>query len=180
MANPTPSTHTTPEEAAAIMGSNFHGVDAVIAQLDISARVQSVLQDEVTPSLSVQRWWRPVASVAVAASMAAVVVIGMRGLSGGDPMAAPAGGAEVAASGIDATSTAAPAFANAGKVFAPVPHSSTVSATYGGVPTNMVPGPMYGNSQSRAEAEAQIRRRLQQYLLMQAEQSPATAAARNP
>ena len=61
------------------------GVDMRFAHLDITARVHAALADEQLPAVAGggERWWRPFASVAVAASVAAVVVIGARGLQGG-------------------------------------------------------------------------------------------------
>jgi len=55
------------------------GVDMRFAQMDISQRVQAALADDVVaaPSLTA-RWWRPVASFAVAASVATVVAVGAR------------------------------------------------------------------------------------------------------
>lgn len=169
--------------------SDFHrsrgalfGVNASIAQLDISGRVQSALETEVqeagATAARAPHWWRPVTSVAVAASMAAVVVVGMRGIAGGDATVGASSGIAVAASDMRAESASAASgagsFANAGRVFAPVPlRGNTVSANYGGVPTHLVPAQTYTNAQSRAEAEALMRRRLQQYLLMQAESSQA-------
>jgi sigma-E factor negative regulatory protein RseA len=165
----------------------LHGVDATIARLDISGRVLSALQDEVQETaVSGSRWWRPVTSVAVAASMAAAVVVGMRSMSGGEM--APGGAAGIAVAAMDSrqdVAGAAPSttgFANAGRVFAPVPlRGSTVSASVGGVPGHVVaPVSVYGNAQTRAEAEALMRRRLQQYLLMQVDSSssPTQAAPR--
>jgi sigma-E factor negative regulatory protein RseA len=160
----------------------LQGVAPAIAQLDISGRVFAALQEQNQEPVAAGggRWWRPVASVAVAASMAAVVVVGMRGLSGGEMM--PDGAAGVAVAAADARQDAASAgaaatgFANAGRVFAPVPlRGSTVSATVGGLP-GQVAAPVYNNAEARAEAEAQMRRRLQQYLLMQAESNTTSAA----
>lgn len=169
------------------------GVDAAIAQLDISPRVQAALVDEVpglpesTVVVDRWRWWRPAASVAVAASMAAVVVMGVSNFSGSEP------GVSVTDAGVAAAVNASPDIAaispNAGKVFPAMPSplrgSSTVSANYGGaygnVPANIgVPVQMYGSSQARAEAEAQLRRRLQAYLLMQVERDTAQAPPSNP
>lgn len=168
------------------------GVDAAIAKLDISARVQAALINEMpdaqAPSVTLDRWrwWRPAASVAVAASMAAVVVMGVRNFSGVEPSVS------VADAGVAAAATASPEAVvispNAGKVFPAMPSplrgSSTVSANYGGVygnvPTNIVvPVQMYGSSQARAEAEAQLRRRLQAYLLMQVERDAAQSPPPN-
>ncbi len=58
------------------------GVDMQFAHIDISRRVQAALADESLPAAAVSgRWWRPLASVAVAASVATVVVIGARSLN---------------------------------------------------------------------------------------------------
>lgn len=83
-----------------VLGGCLTGVDQRMAGLDISSRVMAALETEPalqsTPRHS--RWWRPVASVAVAASMAAVVVVGVRGFSGDqtapvevEPLAASSG-----------------------------------------------------------------------------------------
>ena len=168
---------------------SFNGIDAALTGLDISARVQSALSDENAaeqfPAASVQvgswRWWRPVASVAVAASMAAVVVVGMRGFSVSPDSTGVASSAAVATT-VAAANTATPVSVeagvspNAGRVFSPTPlplrGSSTVSATYGDMPGNIVvPVQVYGTAQSRADAEALARKRLQQYLLMQVERA---------
>lgn len=171
------------------------GVDAAIAKLDISTRVQAALVDEVldAPASSVVldrwRWWRPAASVAVAASMAAVVVMGVSNFSGSEPGAQVAASISAADGGIASAVSSSPETAtispNAGKVFPAMPSplrgSSTVSANYGNVPTSIVvPAQMYGSSQTRAEAEAQLRRRLQAYLLMQVEREAAQPPAQNP
>ena len=173
----------------------FNGIDSAIAGLDISARVQSALgsdQADALPAASVQmgswRWWRPVASVAMAASMAAVVVVGMRGFSaptaplGAAPAATAAVASPTSAAAVAAVSSADTAVSpNAGRVFSPTPlplrGSSTVSATYGDMPGNIVvPVQVYGTAQSRADAEALARKRLQQYLLMQVERASAAQA----
>lgn len=71
-----------------VLGGSLTGVDRRLAGLDISARVMTALDAEETLQNTARepaRWWRPVASVAVAASMAAVVVVGVRGFGGGEP-----------------------------------------------------------------------------------------------
>jgi len=62
-----------------LMRDGMAGVDMRFAQMDISERVQAALVDDVlaAPSLTA-RWWRPVASFAVAASVATVVAVGAR------------------------------------------------------------------------------------------------------
>lgn len=59
------------------------GADMRFAHFDISQSVQAALAAEAIPSVAVggNRWWRPLASVAVAASVATVVVMGARGLN---------------------------------------------------------------------------------------------------
>ncbi len=55
------------------------GVDMRFARFDISQRVQAALADEsVAVATAGARWWRPFASVAVAASVATAVVMGAR------------------------------------------------------------------------------------------------------
>jgi sigma-E factor negative regulatory protein RseA len=61
---------------------SLNGVDMTFAHIDISQRVQAALADEAIAAAPVgARWWRPLASVAVAASVATVVVIGARSFS---------------------------------------------------------------------------------------------------
>lgn len=60
----------------------LQGMDMRFAGLDISARVQAAIAaDEAAPAVAAaggSRWWRPLASMAVAASVATVVVLGAR------------------------------------------------------------------------------------------------------
>lgn len=61
------------------------GVDMQFARIDISQRVQAALIGEDVPSIAAGgRWWRPLASVAVAASVATVVVMGARSWNSAD------------------------------------------------------------------------------------------------
>ncbi len=62
------------------LGDHGPGLDARFAGVDISSRVMAVI-DEIGQERPA-RWWRPVASVAVAASVAAVVAVGVRGFDG--------------------------------------------------------------------------------------------------
>ncbi|HSB97004.1 MAG TPA: sigma-E factor negative regulatory protein [Spongiibacteraceae bacterium] len=73
----------------------LQGLDMRFANLDISARVQAALADEAAPAVAAAgtmpnaspnttRWWRPLASMAVAASVATVVVIGARSFNPAD------------------------------------------------------------------------------------------------
>jgi sigma-E factor negative regulatory protein RseA len=185
----------------------LNGIDAAIAKLDISARVQAALVDDVavepiavgmqSSPQSSWRWWRPAASVAVAASMAAIVVMGARNFTGSDTGIVSGAGVNVADAGVTVPANAgsvttsaevAAISPTAGKVFPAMPSplrgSSTVSASYGMAPSGniVVPVQMYGSSQARAEAEAQLRRRLQTYLLLQVEReaSQQQPAVQNP
>lgn len=65
----------------------LQGLDVRFSQFDISARVQAAIADDAVPLRAAggSAWWRPFASIAVAASVATVVVIGARGFN-------PAGG----------------------------------------------------------------------------------------
>jgi sigma-E factor negative regulatory protein RseA len=54
------------------------GANMQFAHIDISQRLQAALADEAMPMVVGSRWWRPLASVAVAASVATVVVMGAR------------------------------------------------------------------------------------------------------
>lgn len=65
----------------------LQGMDTRFATLDISARVQAAISADMAPAAQAAggaRWWRPLASMAVAASVATVVVIGARGFSPAD------------------------------------------------------------------------------------------------
>ncbi|MET0377934.1 MAG: sigma-E factor negative regulatory protein [Spongiibacteraceae bacterium] len=176
----------------------LNGIDAAIANLDISARVQAALvleeqtgasEEPASVAVGAWRWWRPAASVAVAASMAAIVVMGVNNFSGTEPDT----GVSVADARVTTAASASPETVaispTAGKVFPAMPSplrgSSTVSASYGAnygnVPANIVvPAHMYGSSQARADAEAQLRRRLQAYLLMQVEREAVQPQTPNP
>ncbi len=63
------------------LGDRGPGLDTRFAAIDLSARVMAAI-DQVEQERS-PRWWRPVASVAVAASVAAVVAVGVRSFDGG-------------------------------------------------------------------------------------------------
>jgi len=62
------------------LGDRSPGLDGRFASIDISARVMAAIEEieQERPA----RWWRPVASVAVAASVAAVVAVGVRSFDG--------------------------------------------------------------------------------------------------
>jgi sigma-E factor negative regulatory protein RseA len=103
------------------LGGSLTGVDQHIAGLDISGRVMSALEAEpaLLPATRQSRWWRPVASVAVAASMAAVVVVGVRGFGGGDQSAPQVVAVE-------------PLAAGSGKVYPTPANARVVGAQLGG------------------------------------------------
>lgn len=62
-----------------VQRDSLNGVDMQFAHIDLSQRIQAALTDEVIPALANgSRWWRPLASVAVAASVATIVAIGAR------------------------------------------------------------------------------------------------------
>jgi sigma-E factor negative regulatory protein RseA len=69
------------------LGDHSPGLDARFASIDISGRVMAAI-DEVSQERPA-RWWRPVASVAVAASVAAVVAVGVRSFDGAGSAASP-------------------------------------------------------------------------------------------
>lgn len=76
-------------------------VDMRFAGLDISARVHAALADDAAPAAVASaaagsRWWRPLASMAVAASVATVVVLGARNFGPGSGFDAGREGALVA------------------------------------------------------------------------------------
>jgi sigma-E factor negative regulatory protein RseA len=138
-----------------LLRDSLAGADMRFAQLDISGRVHAALAEEpkLTVAVGAARWWRPLASVAVAASMAAVVVVGVRGFGSGEPGAVqPLEVAEVQAP-------------TAGKVYpAPMATGGTgnvaVSAEFGGMPAAQSPA-----------ADALAQQRLQHYLLRHTERA---------
>ncbi len=131
------------------------GVDMRFAHIDISRSVQAALADEVLPAVvGGARWWRPLASVAVAASVATVVVIGARSLNtsnGSDPAMA------------QSTVSAAGVFPGmAGSFTAPVSNVA-VGAAIGGSPAFAQPASL--------DPDQFARQRLQQYLLRHTERA---------
>lgn len=137
-----------------VVRDSIGGVDMRFAQFDISQRVQAALADEIisTPSLTA-RWWRPVASFAVAASVATVVAVGARHFNSDID-----GGAAVA-------QTSTPATATSGRVFvAPVQQAVgnvAVSATLNDSPLQ----------QTALDPDQLAQQRLQQYLLQHSERA---------
>jgi sigma-E factor negative regulatory protein RseA len=102
------------------------GVDMRFAHIDISMRVQSALAEEQRPAaVHLQRWWRPLASVAVAASVAAVVAVGVRGVSVGSNQSFGTVGTEVAQAPAPSAGRVYPA--QSGPVLGNVPVSAQLS-----------------------------------------------------
>jgi len=164
----------------------LQGLDMRFANLDISARVQAALADEAVPAVAVTagttapgtaRWWRPLASMAVAASVATVVVIGARSFNPADGFSADRDSGLVAQ-----------ASANLGRVY-----PSQINASLGNVaanaqpfgplasgnglpgtvfPRNEVVGKRFPAAQTVAfDADQMAQQRLQQYLLRHAERA---------
>lgn len=127
------------------------GGDMRFAHIDISLSVQTALEAEALPAAVGSRWWRPLASVAVAASVAAVVVVSARGLnsSGND--------AAVAQSNISAAG-----------VFPVGSFSSPVSNV--AVGAAMMSSPAFAQP-AALDPDQFARQRLQQYLLRHTERA---------
>lgn len=70
------------------LGERGSGLDARFATVDISGRVMAAI-DDIALERAAPRWWRPVASVAVAASVAAVVAVGVRSFDGATTQSQP-------------------------------------------------------------------------------------------
>ncbi len=157
---------TTPEVGA--LWQSFHlqrdalaGVDMRFANLDIAGRVQAALANESVAFAKTQpRWWRPLASVAVAASVATVVAIGARGFSVGQ------NGVGVGAANV---AQVAPLAATAGRVYpatvSPQLGNVAVSAQFNGV------SPLQSVS---ANADDLAQQRLQRFMLRHTERAALT------
>lgn len=131
---------------------SMHGVDMQFAHIDISQRVQVALADELAaaPARNI-RWWRPVASFAVAASVATVVAVGARHFSSDVD-----GGSAIAQASTPATS---------GRVFvAPVQQSVGNVAVSATINDSAVP-------QNSLDPDQLAQQRLQQYLLEHSERA---------
>ncbi|MFT3930086.1 MAG: sigma-E factor negative regulatory protein [Spongiibacteraceae bacterium] len=129
----------------------LNGGDMRFAHIDISLNIQSVLAEESLPAVAGSRWWRPFASVAVAASVAAVVVVGARGLNSNGNDAA------VAQSNISAAG-----------VFPVGSFSSPVSNV--AVGAAMMSSPAFAQP-AALDPDQFARQRLQQYLLRHTERA---------
>jgi sigma-E factor negative regulatory protein RseA len=136
---------------------SISGVDMRFAQFDISQRVQAALADEIisAPSLTA-RWWRPVASFAVAASVATVVAVGARHFN-----------SDIGGEAIAQTPTVSPVVASsmaAGRVY-PAPMQPVV----GNVPVSAtMTSPLQPVS---LDPDQLAQQRLQQYLLRHSERA---------
>jgi sigma-E factor negative regulatory protein RseA len=140
-----------------VQRDSLAGGDMRFAGFDISQRVQAAIAAEPQPAAAVaatQRWWRPVASVAVAASVAAVVAVGMRSL---DPTQ-PLGGTQVAQAPAAAPSTNRVYPAQAGPALGNVAVSARLSDLPAAQPVSLDP-------------DALAQQRLQQYLLRHTERA---------
>lgn len=143
-----------------LLRDSLAGADMRFARFDISGRVQAALAEEPAQSVAVggARWWRPLASVAVAASMAAVVVVGVRGFGGQPGAGQPGLGAGLDVAEVQQAPTA-------GKVY-PTPvavggaGNVAVSAEFGGAA-----------AQNAAAADALAQQRLQRYMLRHTERA---------
>ncbi len=130
----------------------LNGVDMRFAHIDLSARIQDGIADELLPAAVGGRWWRPFASVAVAASVATVVVFGARTLN-----LANGGDAAVAQSSVSAAG-----------VFPVGSFSSPVN----NVAVGAAMMPSAGFAQPAAlDPDQFARQRLQQYLLQHTERA---------
>jgi sigma-E factor negative regulatory protein RseA len=140
-----------------VVRDSISGVDMRFAQFDISQRVQAALADEIisAPSLTA-RWWRPVASFAVAASVATVVAVGARHFN-----------SDIGGEAIAQTPTVSPVVASstaAGRVY-PAPMQPVV----GNVPVSAtMTSPLQPVS---LDPDQLAQQRLQQYLLRHSERA---------
>lgn len=137
------------------------GVDMRFARFDISGRVQAALLEEKMPAIGT-RWWRPLTSVAVAASVAAVVAVGIRGVNTAPGSALPGmGGAEVAQM---------PASPASGRVYPAQPGTAlgnvAVSAQLSDLPASLQP--------VSVNPDELAQQRLQRYLLRHTERAALT------
>lgn len=158
----------------------LQGTDMQFAAFDISARVRAAIDDEAqAPAVAANggaRWWRPLASMAVAASVATVVVIGARGFS-------PSNGGFDGSRGTNLMAQASPS-ANLSRVHATLGRVSASAQPFGPLaagnglpgtvfPRNEVVGngfPGVQNASFDAEQVAQ-QQRLQRYLLRHSERA---------
>ena len=136
---------------------SLNGVDMQFAHVDISRGIQAALAAETLPSAAVgSRWWRPLASVAVAASVATVVAIGVRGFS---PVSN-----KVLDNGEAVAQVSMPAPVN--RVY-PV----QTTPTLGNVDVSAQMNPLYPVQTVAVDPDQLAQQRLQQYLLRHTERA---------
>lgn len=133
----------------------LNGVDMQFAHIDLSQRIQLALADEAYPAAAVgSRWWRSLASVAVAASVATVVAVGARSFG-------PASD-----NGVAVAQVAAPSTVN-NRVF---PAQS--GPAFGNVAANaQLNAPFYPVQPVALNPDQLAQQRLQQYLLRHTERA---------
>ena len=129
----------------------LNGGDMRFAHIDLSLSIQTALADEALPAAVGSRWWRPLASVAVAASVAAVVFVSARGLNSTNSDAAVAQ-SNVSAAGVFPV----------GSFSSPV-NNVAVGAAMMSSPTFAQPAAL--------DPDQFARQRLQQYLLRHTERA---------
>lgn len=137
----------------------LNGVDMQFAHIDLSQRIQQALADEAHPAAVVgSRWWRSLASVAVAASVATVVAVGARSFG---PLSNNSGADNsVAAAQVAAPSTVNRVFpAQSGPAFGNVAASAQLNT------------PFYPVQPVALNPDQLAQQRLQQYLLRHTERA---------
>ncbi len=104
----------------------------VMAPSGFADRICSALEDEVAPSTGQRHWWQRVGQVAVAASVAGAVLIGVQQYPGQAPENAVAGNAPVSAeSGANDVGRSQPVSLPAGYQAPSLPMARTASAESG-------------------------------------------------
>jgi sigma-E factor negative regulatory protein RseA len=157
----------------------LQGLDMRFAGLDISARVQAAIADDAVPAAAVagtSRWWRPLASMAVAASVATVVVIGARtfnpvdGFGVGSDAALAQNSANLGRVYPTQTSPSLGNVAANVQPFGPLAAGNRLPGTV--FPRNEVVGNRFPAAQTVAfDADQFAQQRLQQYLLRHTERA---------
>lgn len=152
---------STDETAVRAAWRDFHhqrdalsGVDMQFAHIDLSQRIQQSLADEAYPAVVGSRWWRSLASVAVAASVATVVAVGARNFG-------PSSGNSVAVAQVAAPSTV-------NRVF---PAQSSGSALGNVAVSAQMNTPFYPVQPAALNPDQLAQQRLQQYLLRHTERA---------
>jgi sigma-E factor negative regulatory protein RseA len=138
---------------------SLNGVDMQFAHIDLSQRIQQALADDVAPAaVAGARWWRSLASVAVAASVATVVAVGARSVG---PLSENRG----ASNSVAMAQVAAPSTVN--RV---VPAQS--GPAFGNVAVSaQLNSPFYPVQPAALNPDQLAQQRLQQYLLRHTERA---------